>query len=134
MVGVPILDRADDLAIKMLARIVPPNIRIESMATVMLTSELLNRLESEEPDVVCVSALGPGGVGQVRYVCKRVRQSFPTLPIVVGRWAYRGNTERMISNTKERGATSVVSALELAMNALMKVTPRIPQNVQAVVR
>jgi hypothetical protein len=125
VVGAPVLDRADELALKMLSRTVAPHIQINSLTTDMLTSELLARLEEAEPDVVCISALGPGGVGQVRYMCKRVRQSFPLLPILVGRWAFHGNADRMISNTKERGATNVVITLNAALDALSKQAPRV---------
>ncbi len=104
VVCVPIQERADDVAIKMLSRVVPENIRIEATATTMLTGELLSHLETSQPDALCISALAPGGVGQVRYVCKRVHHQFPTLPILVGRWAFHGNIEKMIVNAKQRGA------------------------------
>jgi len=118
VVGVPILDRADELALKMLVRVAPADLQIETTATVMLAGELLTQLEREQPDAICISALGPGGVGQVRYVCKRVRQNFPSLSILVGRWAFRGDAEKMMANTKERGATFVVVQLEAALETL----------------
>jgi predicted PurR-regulated permease PerM len=125
IVGVPVLDRADELAIKMLCCVAPSYIRIEAMTTAVLTGELLTRLESSEPDLVCISALGPGGVGQVRYICKRVRQGFPHLPIFAGRWAYQGNADKMIANTKERGATYVFTELDAALQALEKIPRRV---------
>ena len=106
IVGVPILDRGDELALKMLARMAPSEMNIEPTATVLLTSELLTRLEASPPDAICISALGPGGVAQVRYVSKRVRQHFPLLPILVGRWAFRGDLEKMVANTKSAGLIS----------------------------
>jgi hypothetical protein len=121
VVGVPILDRADELALKMLDRVAPAMIQFEQTATVMLTGELLGRLETNQTDVVCISALGPGGVGQVRYVCKRVRQSFPTLPILVGRWAFHGDADKMAANATQRGASHVVTRLEAALETLAKI-------------
>ncbi len=121
VVGVPILDCADELALKMLARVAPAMIQFEQTATVMLTGELLGRLETNQTDVVCISALGPGGVGQVRYVCKRVRQSFPALPILVGRWAFHGDVDKMAANAIQRGATHVVTRLEAALETLAKI-------------
>ena len=69
----------------MLAQMAPSEMNIEPTATVLLTSELLTRLEASPPDAICISALGPGGLAQTRYVSKRVRQHFPLLPILVGR-------------------------------------------------
>jgi hypothetical protein len=82
-------------------------------------------LETSQPDAICISALAPGGVGQVRYVCKRVHHQFPTLPILVGRWAFHGNIEKMIANAKQRGATEVAVDLKSAVAALSKVSPRL---------
>jgi len=127
IVGVPILDRADELALKMLARVASSQARIEVMATATLTGELLGSLEATPPDLVCISALGPGGMGQVHYVCKRVRQSFPDLPIVVGHWAFQGNCEKMTRNIKERGASDVTTQLAGALDILSKLhSQRIP--------
>src|SRR5205823_4410846 len=81
VIGVPVLDRGDELALKMLARLAAGQVQFDSGATGTLTSELLKNLENEEPDLVFISALGPGGVGQVRYICKRAWQNFPLLPV-----------------------------------------------------
>ena len=124
VLGVPILDRADELALKILCRVAPANLQINSTTTALLTSELLTRIETERPDAICISALGPGGVGQVRYVSKRVRQHFPSLPILIGRWAFRGNVEKMTVNSKERGADFVCTQLESALESLAKIQTR----------
>jgi len=110
-----------------LARVASSQARIEVMATATLTGELLGSLEATPPDLVCISALGPGGMGQVHYVCKRVRQSFPDLPIVVGHWAFQGNGEKMTRNIKERGASDVTTQLAGALDILSKLhSQRIP--------
>ena len=121
VLGVPAQDQGDEFALKMLALAAESKFQIETIATATLAGELLKRLEVDEPDVVCISSLGPGGVSAVRYICKRIRQKFPHLPIVVGRWAFQGNTEKMIANTKERGATYVVTDLSTAITALEKI-------------
>ena len=123
VVGVPILDRNDELALKMLSRIVPSNVLVDFTATIMLTGELLSTLESNPPDAICISALGPGGVAQVRYVCKRVRQGFPTLPIIVGRWAFHGDAEKMTATTKERGASHIFTRLVDALDVIGRLQP-----------
>jgi predicted PurR-regulated permease PerM len=127
VVGVPILDRADELALKMLARVAPSQVKIELLPTVALTAELLSSLAANPPDLVCISALGPGGVGQVYYISKRVRQSFPDLPILVGRWAFQGNFERTSQNIKERGANEVTTRLAASLDILIKLqSQRLP--------
>ena len=36
--------------------------------------------------MICIAAVTPGGLAQTRYLCKRLRASFPDLKIAVGRW------------------------------------------------
>jgi hypothetical protein len=127
VVGVPILDRADELALKMLARVAPSQVRIELRTTSTLTAELLSDLAASPPDLVSISALGPGGAGQVYYMCKRVRQSFPDLPIMVGRWAFQGNFERTSQNIKQRGASEVTTRLAASLDVLIRLqSQRVP--------
>jgi predicted PurR-regulated permease PerM len=118
VVAIPVQSRADELALKMLSRLAPEGVKIESMATAMLTGELLTGLQLNLPDLICISALGPIGAGQIRYICKRVRQSFSALPIVVCRWAYQGDSKRMSESMLQRGATSVFTQIEPALKAL----------------
>jgi predicted PurR-regulated permease PerM len=123
VVGVPVLDRADEIALNMLAQVVPPHVKVEVIPRTVLAGELLTSFETATPEVVCISALGPGGVGQIRYLSKRVRQKFPQLPVIVGRWAFQGDAAKMIANTKERGATHVVTQLQQALEVIAKLQP-----------
>ncbi len=133
VVGVPVLDRADEIALSMLAQVLPPHVKLEMIPRTVLAGELLTSFESATPDLVCVSALGPGGVGQIRYLSKRVRQKFQHLPVLVGRWSFQGDAAKMIANTKERGATHVVTRLQEALDEISRLHPAVAPEPQAAV-
>ncbi len=57
---------------------------------------------------------------QARYLCKRLRQAQPKLRIIVGRWGYQGDRERMVQGLKRRGADQVVTTLAEARDLLVR--------------
>jgi hypothetical protein len=65
----------------------------------------------ESPAVVCVSALPPGGLAQARYLCKRLRASFPHQKIVVIRWGLPDNAGQRREELLAAGADVVVTTL-----------------------
>ena len=129
LVGVPAFDVADELALTMLQHLVAGSVDLKVLPTGFLTSEVLVELEREPPDCVWISALGPGGVGQTRYLCKRIHQSCPQMRIYIGRWGFRGDKERMAEGLRARGADLVVTTLAEAcdrINRIQALQPRTP--------
>jgi hypothetical protein len=68
----------------------------------------------ENPAVICIGALPPGGVSQARYLCKRLRASFPHQKIVVIRWGLPENAEQRRAELLAAGADVVVTSLQEA--------------------
>ena len=89
-------------------------------------SEILELFATRKPDVVCISALGPGGVGKTRYLTKRIRMQFPELRIVIGRWGYAGDRDKMAAGHRARGATQVACRLDEAVEALQRMRATTP--------
>jgi predicted PurR-regulated permease PerM len=121
VLGCPAHDEADELVLDMLQQLVPGQWgQLESLSTSLLASEVAARVVQDPPDAVCISSLGPVGMRQARYLCKRVRQAQPTLRILVGRWGYQGDRERMAQGLKRRGADYVVTTLAEARDLLVR--------------
>ena len=51
-----------------------------------LASELVEMVADFRPAVVVISTLPPGGMSHARYLVTRLRQRFPQVKVVVGRW------------------------------------------------
>ena len=83
----PAHDEADALAGRMLvAAAAERGVAEGRTVDCALAGELLAAVETAAPTVVCVSALPPTAALHARYLCKRLRARFPTLPVVVGLW------------------------------------------------
>jgi predicted PurR-regulated permease PerM len=125
VMGCPAHDLADEMALLMLKQSCKLSAEgeFQILPVTMLVSEMLATIEQNQPDVVCISSLGPIGAPQTRYMCLRIRQSFPSLRIVVGRWGYPKDREKMVQTLKKRGADQVVTKLVEARDQLQRITP-----------
>jgi predicted PurR-regulated permease PerM len=107
-------DIEDEVAVEMLARLLDPaRFSLERTACGTLTGELLELVDKKRPALVCIAAMPPGGLAHVRYLCKRLRNRFPELKIVVGRWEQPPaipNSERI----PEPGGVSAARVLSAA--------------------
>jgi predicted PurR-regulated permease PerM len=109
--GCPARDDEDALALQMLQPLLAPHGRLEVLSSQTLSGELLVRVEQEKPTVVCIASLPPGGMTLTRYLCKRLRQNFSELPIVVGRWGETTKVAEVRERLQAAGATTVVTTL-----------------------
>ena len=111
----PACDEADELALRMLRRLLDPG---------EYQTEVLSGQDDhggrhfadlgEKPDVICVGALPPGGLAQARYLCKRLRASFPHQKIVVIRWGLPDNAGPRKEELLAAGADLVAITLQEA--------------------
>jgi hypothetical protein len=112
LLGWPARGEPDELALHMLGRMLAADdCRMEIMSEDTLTSEVVQRAGEVQPAVACISALPPGGLSQASYLCKRLRQHFPDLKILVGRWGQTEDFEKAKRQLTDAGATKVVASL-----------------------
>lgn len=110
--GCPGLDDADELALRMLGQMLRlEGYSLEVVSSDKLTSEVLGHLEQEAPALVVIGSLPPGGLAQVRYLCKRIRQKGPDLKILVGRWGEHAKNESVENRLLAAGADQVAWTL-----------------------
>lgn len=85
----PASDEADRTAALMLCEVLRQDgLESEAVSAVYLAAEMMDIVERFDPDVVCVSHVPPPGLGPVRYLCKRMVDRFPEVPIIVGAWSH----------------------------------------------
>jgi len=102
---------------------------IEQTAVETLTAELVARIALDPPAILCIAALPPRGLSHARCLCKRIRDSSPQLPIVVGRWGQKryGKLER--EQLEQAGATFVTTWLAETTQLLMSRLPLLNRDV-----
>ncbi len=120
----PAADASDSVALTMLRQSLGSvQWNIEETTVDTLTSELVARIALDPPAILCIAALPPRGLAHSRYLCKRVRESSPDLPIVVGRWGQKRSGKLECEQLEEAGATFVTSSLAETTRLLMSRLP-----------
>jgi hypothetical protein len=123
----PADDSADEVASVMLRQALhAARFELEIMPEEKLASEVIDAAAEKNPGLVCIAALAPGGLAQARYLCKRLRNRFPDLKIVVGRWGLWDETDdaqrSLLAGGADRVATSLLQARDEIIN-LGRLTP-----------
>jgi predicted PurR-regulated permease PerM len=123
ILALPACDEVDEVALLMLrnlSRAEAHDIRFAGGGN--LLSGMVSLVQEERPAIVFVAALAPGGLVQVRYLCRRLHSQFPTLRIVVGRWGHQGDPKKSRKLLLSAGADRVVTTLREARNQLARLT------------
>jgi predicted PurR-regulated permease PerM len=117
VLGVPAGGAADELALEILRRSLPPTkLAITALGAGSLASEAAAISAEAGTHLVLVTALPPGGLGHARYLCRRLRSADPAVPILVLRptgassESFASDAARLLRD----GATAVVPTLEEA--------------------
>jgi hypothetical protein len=104
IIGCPAHGEADEVALLMLRQLlVSKNCSVDILSSAALAAEVIARVREDNPDLLCIAAVGPDGLVQVRYLSKRLRASFPDLRLVIGRWGLREFDENGDSLTDDMG-------------------------------
>ena len=110
---VPARDEADELVGLMFARCLRlRHVGAELVATGLLKSEALTRIEELKAEAVYISALPPAAVLHASAFCKRLRAKFPELKVIVALWQAEGEMQKGRSRLLAAGATDVVANLK----------------------
>lgn len=110
--GCPAHHEAEEHIVRMLSQLMKFSAaRVEVLSTRTLPVEIETRIASENPAVVFVSVLPPGGLVQARYLCRRLRKRFKELKIVVGYWGRSRDFDSLLVRFRAAGADFVTTTL-----------------------
>ena len=85
---------------------------MEVLSSTALAAEVIARVREDNPALVCIAAVAPAGLVQVRYLSKRLRASFPDLRLVIGRWGLRDADENGGSLPEDSGEVVGLTLLQ----------------------
>jgi hypothetical protein len=107
-------DEADELALDMFRHLLESTrFEVEVMSEALLASEVVALVAECSPAMILIATVSPGGLGQTRYLCKRLRTRFPKLKIAVGRWgAGSENGESILLAGADRVGTTMIETRE----------------------
>ena len=122
VVGMPARDTVDEVALRLvrhLARLAGLDVRLaEGGPAGMLAS-----VQHGRPACVVVAAVGPGGLTEARYLCRRLRAQLPEARIVVGRWGLRREPNKARKALLTTGADVVTTTLTDAVRQMGRGVP-----------
>ena len=107
IVCVPARDEADELVGMMFAQILRQAGYGASYLPIGTVNDMLEQVQMGDFRIAYVSALPPFAVGQARSLCKRLRERFPELVIVIGLWKFAGG----VPKAQERVGASCANAV-----------------------
>jgi predicted PurR-regulated permease PerM len=128
VVASPAKDRLDELALHLFRQLLGPRCRVEVLGLQVLLSEMLEHVRRERPEAVVLAAVHPGGLAKIRYLCKRLRQAFPHLPILVGYWGLPVDDLKLGQQLQDVGASSVAVTISescLQLESVLKIAPHL---------
>lgn len=112
VVAFPTHDGFDELPLRMLKEVLAPvGVDLEIASPELLSSEAVALAMERQAPIAVVGMLQPGGQGQLRYLCKRLRRHSPLLKIVAGSFAGRGASEPQRESLVAAGADIVATSL-----------------------
>jgi hypothetical protein len=83
----PLRDEADEISAQMLTQLLEADqFEVELAANESLTGELVDSVAELNIDIAVISILPPLPARTSRLLCRRLRDRYPQLPIVVGYW------------------------------------------------
>ncbi len=129
VLGLPADGPSDEVALLALKKIIDPRrCTIEVLPAAMLASEMISRVGEHKPRVVCIGALGPGGIAHARYLCKRIRARFPELKILVGRWRAHDDPAKVEESLRSAGADRIAATLSATREQLLSLLSLTPDD------
>lgn len=119
LVCLPAADAADEVAAQLMVRALPAgHFKAEVLSTTLLKAELLQQVTEAAPDVILVSAMPPGALLHARYLCRKLRDQFPDVSIVVALWDAHGDLQKASTRLSSAGQCKVVNRVGNAIEEL----------------
>lgn len=116
ILGIPARSEGSRIALELLSQVLDPSTyELHSISTATLASEVVTQVEQQQPDLLCITALPPGGLTQARYLCKRLRTRFTAVRSLVVRPGLKGDQDfdrqTIVQRLTESGADKVALSI-----------------------
>ena len=110
----------DELGVNILAQLlVRESFNVEQTTRLNL-NEVFELIEKMNPDSACIGVVAPFVLSHARFLCIKIHQRKPKLPIIIGLWESREVAPEIIDQFNSAGATRVVFSLSQAVNTLQE--------------
>jgi len=123
LLGCPARDDIDALALRLLQQTCDPTrVVVDLLSPRLLPSEVVARVAENQPALLCLGAVVPGGSPHLRYLCKQLRARCPALPVVVGCWGAPEPVAETVALLRADGLDHVGTTLQTTHDHIMQVS------------
>ena len=127
IIGTPAHHQAEEIPLEMLAQALPEDgLQLRVLNSRILPVEVEQQVEESRASVVVISVLPPGGVPQVAYMCRRLKERCPGVRIVVAYFGRARNFDQLLVKLRKAGATYVTTSLTQTRDTLKSLVPAAP--------
>jgi predicted PurR-regulated permease PerM len=121
MLGCPVGDDNDELALTMVdQQLRARGYSLEVGPPGLLSAEVVNWVEAENPTLVCVLSVTPGELTQTRFICKRLRARLPEVMLLVARLGQVDDRDAEKEVLLKAGANQVTESVSETARELMQ--------------
>jgi predicted PurR-regulated permease PerM len=127
VLAVPAADGVDEVALAMLRTLVRQAGTEVSVRIGLPARAGYSAAQDTAPAAILVAAIGPGGLTEARFLCRRLRDQHPGVKIIVGRWGRGKDPRKARPLLLAAGADRVTATLRESRGHLARlVQPLIP--------
>jgi hypothetical protein len=109
---IPSRDEADEITGAMLVQLLRRSGHPAKVLPIGGVREMLDEVQKERANFVCISALPPFATGQAVPLCKLLRKRYPAIKVVLGMWAYPGGMAKAQQRAGVHCANSIATSLQ----------------------
>ena len=110
----------DELGVNILAQLLVGESFDVQQTTSFNVNEVFALVEKMNPDAVCIVVVAPFALSHSLYLCTKLHQRIPQLPIFIGLWGFSEVASEIILKLTSAGATKVVFSLSQALEILQE--------------
>ena len=111
VVGYPVHHESEEITLLMLEDLMQDRCKFTIATTKKLPSQVIKQIQSEQPDAVVLAAMPPGGIPQIRYMCREIRKVCPETKILVAYFAKLNNYDELLVSLRKSGANYLTTSL-----------------------
>ncbi len=126
IVCLPAHDDADEIAAMMLRLLLErEGYLIKVIPVAALAGEMMDRVEADQSDIVCISAVPPAAVTYTRYLCKRLKSRTGNARLLIGLWSSRVDIDKAKSRIQCDTENKIALNMRSAFDQLRQMAARI---------
>ena len=114
----PVHHESEQIALTMLQNLIGKSCDFFTSNTRKLPTRAVSEITTSQPDVVVLSIVPPGGIPQVKFLCREIRDANPDLCIIVAYFDKVKKYDELLVSLRKDGASYLTTSLSQTMKQI----------------